>query len=430
MSSEIFNKVKEIKWFNFLALVITVIIFLFEVHFFRDTEVMSGVYTAPYFSGAANNGFFDKDWQFNPYYGDAIKEMNYYELMAYDFPRESDNILMLDNTGFNNKGLLYIIKASYFLFPFLGQAGSLVLLQMIFQLLISYLIICQFKRPWLKILFLMLYTLNPLIVTIVMTPYYYFWQVIPSIICIYLLLIRKISFNVKVLVCLTSLFMFFVRPTTIFINLFNVFLIQRFSKPVVRFVSPLLFLISVITFGQFNKGKLNSSPWHTATAGLNAYPSKCITGFLGDDYVYSVFAQISGDSVTGALMDPHMYDPEYRDYYYGVLKENYLNELRKCPGTIVRNGALNTASSFSWGYIAGYTVLNILSSIIGLCIVVILLWNKFYFQFLAILLTSASYTLLYPPVHSYMFGGYLLIIFFILRVGNKFLERRDTLHFF
>jgi hypothetical protein len=105
--------------------------------------------------------------------------------------------------------------------------------------------------------------------------------------------------------------------------------------------------------------------------------------------------------------------------YYGYCKEAYWNFFKANPFLVFRNAVLNFLQSFSIGYInAGGWLLNLLSAGLGLIFLVVLFIYKKYIPALLIAFSGIGFTPYYPPIPVYMFGGYILIVFFSVEVLN------------
>lgn len=425
----------KFRYLSIFVIAVTCVIALLEIRLVPSSKIMSGVYTVPYFSGAANTNLFSGHWMFDPDYADSVKDKSLADLLLFQFPHERNSEKLRSYAGFNNAGLLYLIILAHGLTPFLGQMGSLVLLQLLVFFFICINVLRRIADRRLQWLFSVIFCWNPLIVFIVIMPYYYFWQLLPAFFFILFWYAKGISISQRIIVTILSFLLFFIRPTTLGISMLNVFL--AWGGPGwhwKRIMPPLAFLLILAGISKLNSNAVYEQPWHTAVAGLGAYPNRQFEAYPGDDFVINTFNNITGDSVNTSFHNGKLYDRDFRLHYYNVLKTYYFGILTSYPLILVRNAFLNVTESFSFGYRAGHTAFNLLSAFIGLCICILLVIKRQYMICIAIFLGAITYTLYYPPLATYMFGNYLLLAFGCISVlsgenaGKRGMTRHKILH--
>lgn len=163
------------KSFNFYCVIVSAA-GVFCCYFILGITSMSATWSYPYFSGAANL-FEHGSWFIN-----TEQLQQFYQLDQSDFPyfnfEASDSIT---EYNYNAVGYVYIVSAAQFIFPFLTQMQSVVLFQAIIHLVFVGWVLNSLDSSWAKVIFTLLYALNPLVLKFVLFAFYYFWQVIPSI---------------------------------------------------------------------------------------------------------------------------------------------------------------------------------------------------------------------------------------------------------
>ena len=402
------------KYYKKISLVF-IIIFLIQIFLFGPKIGQSPVFTVQYFSGAKLFNLND-GWRFDKNETDKMKSLKGYDIYTYQFDNPHKVISTYNE---NSSGLLYIIIAATYLFPFLGPIGALVLLQIIIHLLICFLIFSQLKKPVEKILFLLLYFINPIIVYFVIFPMYYFWTIIPSAVFLYYYINpeRKnlLNYIFTAIVCFVG---YTIRPTCLplllFIPAYNYFKSKKNIKALIAFPVYLILLFFWNHSLNFTK---NYAPWHTMFVGVGAYPNHYpYLQKLSDNMGFDRYDSITGLKLSNSIGGNYHGD-SIRNDYSKVIESEYFKIVKKSPLLIARNGFLNFLQSFSVGYKPGYSFLiHILVSISGLVLIFFLIKFKRWALLLAIALASISFTPYYPPISAYMYGSYIIIAYSIISV--------------
>lgn len=397
--------------FVFLAIAL----FIVELAFILPQRGMSPVYSVPYFSGATMLDL-SKGWQFDLSEVQRLKDISGYEIYHYQFDGTPKDLKV--NT-LNNTGYLYVVFLAHYLFPFLGPIGSVVLLQLFFHAILSFMIVRLLKRETEKILFLFFYFLNPLVLYFAVFPFYYFWQVIPSAVFLYFYLysgskIPIFSFTIGIIL---ALFAFWVRPTVLFLLIFIII----YTTYKFRTWIPIASIPVLVFLGLFWNSTLNMTkaygPWHTAYIGLGAYPNPFEGLYnLSDDRGYDKYESITGHRISASIDGEYTTSIEIRQNYLETLKKVYLEAIEDHPELFVRNAVLNTLQGFSVGYInGGGFYKHILIAITGLFYILLLLYQKSYLELLTLLASLCSFTLFFPPIQGYYYGTILLLVVIFIK---------------
>lgn len=385
------NNLKVIYWIISLAgLLLALMLMDFN-------QGMSPYWIAPYLSAAAN---FDLNNPFimNVNY-DQIKQFSMLsteQQFNYKFP--SNTILI--NYDYLPIGFMYILLIAKKIFFFLGDLTAVQWLQYTTHIIIVYTTMQFFKKDYLKILFYLLYGLNPIVLYFVNYPFYYFWQVIPAFVFLwYFLSNKKLGYWIFALVGILA-YMYFVRATVLFLVLF-IFLLygyrESWRSSILACIS---FLMLILIFPSHSQ-----APWHTMYVGIGAYKNPYNIQ-LADEEGYKFFYNQTGKKMNSTNIN----DPQLIDEYYQILKKEYFRILSENPKLAIKNALLNIFQSYSIGYKVGNEVIAYASAFLGFLMIVLLLYSKQYILFLAIGLLSSSFTPYYPPIAAYMYGSYILLV--------------------
>lgn len=395
--------------------VIFILIFIIQVFLYGPRIGQSPVFTVQYFSGAKLFNI-DKGWLFDKNETEKMKSLKGYNIYTYQFDNPQKAISTYNE---NSSGLLYVIIFADHIFPFLGPIGALVLLQIIIHLICCFIIYFKLKRPVEKILFLLLYFINPVVVYFVIFPMYYFWTIIPSVIFLYYYINSKTTnltgYIITAILCFIG---YAIRPTVLplllLIPAYNYFK-TRNLKPLIAFPVYLILFFGWNRYLNFTK---NYTPWHTMFVGVGAYPNSYpYLQKLSDNEGFDRYDSITGLQVSTSI-NGNFHEDSIRNDYSKVIESEYFKIVKKSPLLIVRNGVLNFLQSFSVGYKPGYSFLiHILVSISGLVLIFFLIKLKKWMLLLAIAFASISFTPYYPPISAYMYGSYIIIVYSIISVG-------------
>jgi hypothetical protein len=379
-------------------------------HFIDRGKIMTPEITVPYFSGAALLNQSDR-WIFNSYEVDSLKKIN----ALADTKRR---IQLLDHYKFSNlpskthtyelnqPGLVYLIAASQFLFPFYGEIGSLKLLQLSIHLLFSFLIFLSFKNPKKQWAFFFLYVINPFIIYLTLFPFYYFWQVINAFIAI--LLLKNTRLQKPIIILFAALVfagLYHVRVSTLPLSIFV--LIFCFHKLSVFLRSTaVLLMIAVIML--LNPSYLSKHPGHVMYSSLGAYGNSPVRGF-SDNISFEDYNKATGNNFTYEST-PSLYDSTVimGEARWGA--EQFFSFAKSQPLIILRNAALNFFESFSMGYSTASMTITYLSATIGLLFFCLLAYRRQYQFIFLIMASTITYIFYLAPVPIYLFGTYVLLV--------------------
>ncbi|MDY7394199.1 hypothetical protein UMM65_03020 [Aureibaculum sp. 2210JD6-5] len=395
---------------------ILIIISLIVSYFIVQDKRMSDNWMGPYLS-AAHNLEWSGDFKI------SVNEVNYFK----DLDVESqDSYRFSQSTGLshynhNPIGYAYLIRGATFLFPFVGHQMAIILLQCFVFFLINFLFLTlnsfNNKQKW---LFLILFTVNPIILRFVTFNFYYFWQIIPSVLFGYLILCKKPNSAVLSIMILLLPFIILTRPTVVFALLIALFLLYKRTS--LLFLTSSTIYIVLISFWLFQPIKKNI--WHTIYTGLGAYTNSYNIK-LNDNTTYKLYENKTGKKLNASI-GGNYYNNDIINEYTEITKSETLKIFNKSPMLFIKNAIVNTLQGFSIGYInkAGDNI-NYIISFTGFLLACLLLYFKKYLWFLMIGLSIGSFTLYYPPIQAYMYGAYLLMILFLITLdfGNLNLKR-------
>ncbi len=398
------------------------VLFLIEIFWLLPNIGMSPAWSTAYFSGSVEYSL-NGNWLYDLNQVDFFKALKGYEIYLYRFDTPLKKIV---ENNYNSMGYLFLIVFAKGIFPFLGPIGAIVLLQLLVHIIISYLLINKLETVQSKLLFAFFYFLNPVVLYFTTYPFYYFWQVIPSFIVIYVLSDKSLKMYPSLLFIAFLTFSVIIRQTTILIALFGFFLLLgRLSVKWKIFGIVLPILIFGIYNFCFNKTK-GMSPWHTVYIGIGAYPNNIMQG-LSDNNGYDRFKILTSESVDASLNGNIQNDYDFRERYYQTIKFEYLKILQNNPILIVRNAILNFFASFSFGFHSKIPfVIQICISLMGLIIIIFYIKYRMFMQIIVISLSHITFSLYYPPIFAYVFGTIVLNVFFIIELVNR---RKELLYY-
>lgn len=366
----------------------------------------------PYLSAAAN-----LDWP--PAF--QIDEKQLAEFNKLDDSRLEDSFkfsksITTTHYSYNDIGYVYLIWFAKRLFPFVGDQSAIIILQgLIHLLLCSFLATSKLLPAKWRVGFFLLYALNPFILRFVVFNHYYFWQSVPSILLIYLCVIKK---DIEKSSILPIVFMIFLvpwsilaRPSALLILLVLFYFIYQKIGKFVFIISGIYFISILWLLGVPSQKNI----WHTAYIGVGAYQNPYHVQ-LSDDEGSRLFKKITGEEISTSA-GGNIYSKEVFDRYKLLTKESTLIQLRDTPFLYIKNAIVNTMLAFGTGYFTGAgDILNYILSIIGLSVLILFYKYKLWSHILAIGCMSLVFTLYYPPVPAYTFGNYALIVSGILTI--------------
>lgn len=374
---------------------------------FWNPKSQSSSWIFPYFSGASNLGW-DLVWRVDRIGIAEFAEMSYSQQKEYWFTRS--DVSNLVPYSVLDKGYVFVIWIAQYLFFWLPQIKAVIWVQIFFHIVSSLWVTDLLRSRWQKVLFLLAYAANPIVLHFVTFAYHYYWQVIPSLAWLWLMT-REESKSVQdiYLLALVLSFAFLIRQSTVIVSIFILsYGAWRYKKAVGWGA-----VVCFFAFVMFVKNP--SQPWHTAYVGIGAYPNNANIE-LDDESGYRMFKDVTSIQINTTPPDGNYYDESIRSQYYSVLKERVISCLQENPIQLIRNAALNTFQGFSVGYPVGHLNLAYVSACIGLIFLAILIWQRMFVMIALIFAGVAGFSAYYPPIPAYMFGNYLLLSIALINI--------------
>jgi hypothetical protein len=320
-----------------------------------------------------------------------------------------------------------VIAVAKQLFPWLSDVRALVAFQILLHVLLCLLILALLTGPLRKLLFFMLYAINPLVIYFVTFPFYYFYQAVPSFALIFLLLARghwkgpmKAGLHAAYLaLCISLSVVLLIRSTTVAaIAAFFVLAFLWLPARRIYFVGLAAFVLIAVT--GYSPSQKNF--WHTAYIGIGAYPNEHMQG-LSDNNGYALFERQTGVPLDASL-GGNYYDGTVMSRYREISRVEFLAILRSDWPALMRNAVMNTLQGFTVGYLVGRPfVMHLAMTAAGLMVLVLLALSRQYVLAALIIVSNATFTLYYPPIPAYMYGAYALLAMGVLGVVDYFRQR-------
>lgn len=394
------------------------------LYFILPNRGMSPAWTVPYFSGSANLEA-GMGWRFLPSEVDSLKQANGFEYYLYRFKRGNEQALRTYH--YNSSGYVYVIHFSQWLFPFVNEAGSVVILQLLLHFIICVALLRHLNSQISRFVFSLIYACNPLILYIVTMPFYYFLPSLSSFLLLYFFLKKRPGLLITILLLLAGCFFPYCRKTIFPLELLisGLFLYRRHYFPaVVNLVFLLLFPVFIKKAGGISDPK--TGPWHSVLIGVGAYPNPYeFLNKLSDNTGMDLYRKEKDPTLSSSMEGKFVFDPAVQNAYLSFVREKYFSILREHPILLIRNACLNFFQGYSVGHVSNFSfLLNIIISLSGAGILLFLFWRKAYFYLVAIGFSHIAFTPFYPPIPAYMFGSYLLLGFAICQI---FLEKKPIL---
>jgi hypothetical protein len=323
---------------------------------------------------------------------------------------------------YNPVGYSYLIKGARMLFPFAGHQLAIILLQCLIHLLLSLSVVSENRLALrVRIMFVVLYALNPIVLRFVTFNFYYFWQVIPSFWLLFLIL----KINNKVawgIVMLTLPLVLLARPTTLFVVVACLVGFFCFKSRIWGVLYGVAFASLVAWLYVPNQ----KNPWHTLYAGVGGFSNPYGIS-LSDEDVYALYQKHTGEPLN-ASMGGNFHDPAVMEKFTAINRGEYLAILQESPLLLFKNAVVYFFGSFGPGYInKAPQWLNYLLSAAGLLFFMLLLYHRKYLILIYSTLGVAGFVFYYPPIQAYMYGNYLLLVWGLIEVTSPYLPRPKTL---
>lgn len=390
---------------------------LMAVLLFWNQGSQTSAWIYPYFSGAANLGL-DFAWKIDAAAYPGFAQLPYAGQLGYEFVRGQPG----DLTPYSilDRGYVFIVWIAQVLFFWLPSIKAVLWFQVVFHIVSVLWVLSLLSSTRQRLIFFLAYGVNPLVLHFVTFAYHYYWQVVPALLWLAyeardgIRLERRIYWMVAVMMTV-----FLVRQSTLPLSLFMLGYWIWKERTVHAWMALLAMLVFVLLV------KNPSQPWHTAYVGLGAYPNA--GGIeLSDESGYSRYKELSGTQINTVPPDGNYYDTTVRSAYYDALRKELIGYAAQHPGELARNAFLNTAQSFSLGYVTKSRLLSYLSAAIGVLVALFMAWRGMYLRMAVLLAGVAGFVLYFPPIPAYMFGNYLLLAWVLVHVADPWLARAGT----
>jgi hypothetical protein len=375
---------------------------------------MSPVWIGPYLSGSANYTL-GSDFKIDLPEVKQFAELSYDQQLKYRFSKSKD----LVEYNLNDIGYVLLIRSSTFLFgQFAGDMQAIILLQLLVHLIISFTILYSLKENSKIIIFSVLYVANPVILYFVVFNFYYFWQLVPPALCIWIYYFNpQKNLGLLSIIAVLCALIILTRPTVLFVGLLLSFLVvNKYGwKPGALFIGLLISCLLIL------HAPSQKNLWHTTYIGIGAYENEYKIA-LSDIDGAALYEEKTGERMSTSL-GGNAYEYETAERYKRIAKERYFEIIKDNPLMIVRNAALNIFQSFGVGYInKGSDTINYLTSLLGFAILALLISRGKYFLTLLIITTNITFILYYPPIPAYNLGAYLPLAFALTLIMHEFLR--------
>lgn len=369
----------------------------FACWFFRAQAHQAAQWRGAYFSMAANltlTGRFLVD----------TTEINYFDKLpgdqqaTYRFGRSA--VSQPTEYTLMQIGYGYICALARRLWPFGGDAQAVILFQTVVHIGLCMWLLWLLPAGWRRLVFLLGYACNPVVVKYVTYDFYYFWQVIPSFLFIATYLGWRPAWWVGFWLGPLIGLLFICRPA-----MAGALAVLGALWWYQRQVGLLLLTAGLATCViAFLYRPVLSAPWRPVYVGIAAYPNPYMNT-LSDKAVYTLYkARTDLDYKYGDS------EPAQEQRLTDVLQREVQTIWATSPLLFARHAVLNILLAFSTGYVTGGGPLNYGQALLGLLVLIGMLIARQYAIVLAVLATVGTFVLYYPPIPAYMYGAYLLLI--------------------
>jgi len=370
--------------------------------FFFGFQGMSDNWVAPYLSAAANLEWGGRFMISEPECI-AFKALPLAEQLEYRFTVSNETI----HYNHNPIGYVYIIRCATLLLPFVGDETAVMVFQLLFHLLFCLFILYLLRTNFLAFMFFAIgYMINPFILKYVAFNFYYFWQSIPSLLILILLIDKRYVNYVAALFTVVLPFILLARMTLVLSVLFLVGLLI-YKKINWMYLIASLFIFSYIFTSIQQPTEKNI--FHTIYVGIGAYKNPYVEA-LSDNVGYDLYKQKTGDDLD-AQIGGNYYEGNVIHRYQDIAKKEVLDIVSECPTMFIKHAVLNTLQLYSFGfYSKGSEIFKYLSAAIGFIVLLSLLFLRQYWIIILIGIPSVTFTWFYPPIPAYMFGSYIFLL--------------------
>jgi putative flippase GtrA len=383
---------------------------------FRNTLMQHPIWVAPYTSGAAHWSV-GQPWKVAigddvTYRGKSIEER------WVDIAKPNPDSSKLIEFSAHDEGWMWVLWSTRKIFPFLSDLQGVVLLAIILHLGFSALILNRLKQGRQRYLFTFIYICNPLIIFYLTLPYYYYWQVFPSLLTIIIWQYRD-KINIWYLPAL-ALFLALcvaVRPNVIFICLLVFGLTLYFRRHWVTYLSVALFAVCFLFIPKANK-----MLWHTVYAGLGAYPNN-FGLYLSDESSYASFKKKTGITLD-ATFGGNYYNLQLREQYNEHLKNESINYIKTHPVRTIKNIFLNLSVGVLSPYKPGLSFwIYYIQACLGLAFLTFLIWLRQWPVLIGLGLSLGCTALIYPPIAAYVLGSFVFTAWGLMQITSHAISR-------
>jgi hypothetical protein len=380
----------------------------------QGSQTAAWVY--PYFSGAANLGP-DLAWRIDAAGYPAFSALSYAEQLSHVFvpAQEAD----LTPYSILDRGYVFIVWVAQTLLFWLPSIKAVLWFQVVFHIASVLWVLHLLPTGRQRLVFFLAYGVNPLVLHFVTFAYHYYWQVVPALLWLAYEARGGVRLERKIYgMALVMMAIFLVRQSTLLLSL----LMLGYWIWKERTLHAWLALFAVLVFVLLVKNP--SQPWHTAYVGLGAY-SNADGIELSDESGYSRYKALSGIQINTIPPAGNYYDAETRSAYYDALRTELTRYAAQHPGELVRNALLNSAQSFSMGYIVKSRKLSYLSAGVGALVLLIMVWRGMYLRTAVLFAGVIGFVLYFPPIPAYMFGNYLLLAWVLVHIVDPWLQKAE-----
>jgi hypothetical protein len=381
--------------------------------FWNQSSQTSG-WIYPYFSGAANLSL-DFAWKIDAAAYPGFAQLPYAGQLEYQFVRGQTG----DLTPYSilDRGYVFIVWIAQTLFFWLPSIKAVLWFQVAFHVVSVLWVLSLLPTTRQRLIFFLVYGVNPLVLHFVTFAYHYYWQVVPALLWLAYEARGGVRLERKVYWMLAAMMaVFLVRQSTLLLSLFMLGCWIWRERNLHAWIALLAMLVFVLLV------KNPSQPWHSAYVGLGAYPNA--GGIeLSDESGYGRYKELSGTQINTLPPDGNYYDETVRTAYYDALRAELIGYAVQHPWEVVRNALLNSAQSFSLGYMTKSRLLSYLSAGIGALVVLVMAWRGMYLRMAVLLAGVAGFVIYFPPIPAYMFGNYLLLAWVLVHVADPWLEK-------
>jgi hypothetical protein len=252
---------------------------------------------------------------------------------------------------------------------------------------------------------MVVYMTNPLILKYVTFDFYYFWQSVPGLLLVLMVLDSKKRMVYPILFALLFPVLLSTRMTlALSLVVFFIFLLKRYKW----YVPVLAGCVFLLLYNTINK-PTEKNLWHTVYVGIGAYENPYVSE-LSDNEGYRLYEETTGERLSASI-GGNYYETSTIRKYQEITKNKVMEILGENPLLFIKNALLNSLQVFSIGYVnKGGDLLNILSAVLGLLVLLWLVYLKKYVLIVLIAAPSILFTGFFPPIPAYMFGSYVFLV--------------------